>query len=495
MAEEFSITRSLFGLDPRGAADMIRQRDTKTDSDEAYRLAQLTPEQQSTYIASRGGAMAGRNVVDLAGGLMGVDTTPRPVKLAQTTQAIMRQLQQEGYDPNNVFEIRKQLSRRLAEQGFETEAAALAGEVRDEEMKDSVARATIVGKVAQAKKDTVDAQRTPAMRLAETGKFTPESLKIWETSGNFADLKLTDPDNWTAVETADKVYLVNSKGDPKDPANRVELGPAKKTGGAVEVQNQLNFQSALKSAWEKFGRDGAEADVVMDRMRKADPQGYAMLMSYGKSAVGADNVMTALGEAKPLTEAQSNLFDFASAAVKARSIVERKGWGTARPYPKVDESFLANLQTEALKNPNAPMTLNMLVAKVGDKETREFLADYFGYLLPVLRKDTGAAIAASEWVNYFNTYVPMGNANPSDNESRIERLNGRTNAMMVNAKADTGVRRRVERLEAEEAKQTKGATLLKAGREAKGKGPEAYRAWFLALPKEEQDLVREMVKR
>jgi hypothetical protein len=233
----------------------------------------------------------------------------------------------------------------------------------------------------------------------------------------------------------------------------------------------------------------------MDRMRKADPQGYAMLMSYGKSAVGADNVMTALGEAKPLTEAQSNLFDFASAAVKARSIVERKGWGTARPYPKVDESFLANLQTEALKNPNAPMTLNMLVPKVGDKETREFLADYFGYLLPVLRTDTGAAIAASEWVNYFYTYVPMGNANPSDNESRIERLNGRTNAMMVNAKADTGVRRRVERLEAEEAKQTKGATLLKAGREAKGKGPEAYRAWFLALPKEEQDLVREMVKR
>lgn len=489
MAEEYSITRSLFGLDPRSAADMVRQRDARTDSDEAYRMAQLTPAQQATYVASRGGAMAGRGVVDLAGGLMGVDTTPHPVKLAQTTQAIMRQMQQEGMDPNDTIGVRKELARRLSASGFEKEAAMLAQEAGAEELGNQKTRAEIAYKNATAIKNVTDAKNaeTPFQQLTKTGKFTPESLATYNASGDVKDLVLHDPDRYMAVETNEGVFLVN-KADPKD---KVRLGDIKPTARAGEIQTRLDWNSALKSAWDRFGKDGAPADVVIERMKKADPVGFANLMAVGKSAVGADNVMAAFGDSKPLTVEQGNLFDFASAATKGRAIIERKGWGKTRAYPKIDESTLKNVQTELMKNPNAPMLMNVVLNKFGDAETREYLADYFGYLLPILRKDTGAAIAASEWVNYFNTYVPMGNASAEDNASRSERLNHRVLAMDAQLQTDPNLRRRVDKLAELEARASEADKLIAAGRDAQRKGKDAKAAWWATLTPEQKALVKE----
>lgn len=489
MAEDYSITRSLFGLDPRQAMEATRYANEKRDSDEAYRMAQLTPAQHARYTASRGGAMAGRNVVDLAGGLMGVDTTPHPVKLAQATQAILRQLQQEGMDPNDTIGVRKQLASRLSASGFEKEAAMLAQEVGAEELNNQKTRSEIAYRNATAIKNVTDAKNaeTPFQQLTRTGKFTPESLATYNASGDVKDLVLHDPDRYMAVETKDGVFLVN-KADPND---KVRLGDVKPTAGAADVQMRLDWNAALKSAWDRFGKDGADADVVIERMRKADPVGYANLMAVGKSAVGADNVMAALGDGKPLTEAQANLFDFASAATKGRAIIERKGWGKTRAYPKIDEDTLKNVQTELMKNPNAPMMMNVVLNKFGDKETREYLADYFGYLLPILRKDTGAAIAASEWVNYFNTYVPMGNASPEDNASRSERLNHRVLAMDAQLQTDRNLRRRVDKLAELEARTTEAEKLIAAGRDAQRKGKDAKAAWWATLTPEQKALVRE----
>jgi hypothetical protein len=258
--------------------------------------------------------------------------------------------------------------------------------------------------------------------------------------------------------------------------------------------NRQAFDQAVRAAWDRYGKDGAEAEVVFERMRRADGPGFAQLMALAKEAVGADNIQQALGGSKPLTVEQGQLFDYGSAALLASDIITRKQWGTpANPFPKIDDSFLKNLQVAVAKNPNAPMTLDMVLASVGDKKTREYLADYFGALLPVLRKDTGAAIAGSEWINYFNTYVPSGNASAEDNATRIERMQGRIDALQVAIEKDPNMKRRMDGLRELQAKRTAGKDLLTQGRAAKAKGPEAYRIWFTGLTPEQQAAVREEI--
>jgi hypothetical protein len=142
--------------------------------------------------------------------------------------------------------------------------------------------------------------------------------------------------------------------------------------------------------------------------------------------------------------------------------VERKGWGKTRAYPKIDESTLKNVQTELMKNPNAPMLMNVVLNKFGDAETLEYLADYFGYLLPILRKDTGAAIAAEEWRTYFDTYIPMGGVNKTDNESRFNALTSRVRASDTELEGDSKLRRLLRNYQAKKEAASLDPNAVKA---------------------------------
>lgn len=493
MAQEFSITQSLFGLNPEAMQLAEEEKQGLLRDRQAMEFARLDPMQQASYMQRSGGLQAGRALGQLAGGLLGVDTANPQVKLAQATQAVMRQLQTEGFDPNDTVGVRKELARRLAGMGFPQQAAMLAQEVQREELEVAAKRAEIGSKQAGALKSIAEAKniQSPIDKIIATGKFNPDSIAVFKATQNPGDLVLSDPDRYGVAETAEGVFLYN-KADPTD---RLRLGDPKPTGSGASAANRVEFDKMVREVWSRYGAEGAEADEVFERFRMADGPGFAQLMALGKEAVGADNVMMALGASKPLTEAQGQLFDYRSAAVTAQNIIDRKGWGTKRAYPPVENDFISNLQTEATKNPNAPMTLNMVLAKVGNKETREFLADYFGALLPVLRKDTGAAIAASEWINYFNTYVPSSNANATDNESRVERFRGRVQAMDAAINADPALRARDRQLKKLQGDKNSEQALIKDGYAAKAKGVEAYRAWWAGLTPQQKAYVKAEAER
>jgi hypothetical protein len=456
--------------------------------------AGLDAMQSARFIANRGAAAAGYGLGKAAvnSGLFGEQAIDPRLRAAQATEAILKQMQQEGIDPSDPIKVKKELAMRLGQAGLVREATQLAQQVQMEEMDIATKRATIAKNQAATLKDLNDVKnaQTPIQKIIATGKFTPESVATYRISEDPADLVLHDPDRYGVVETAEGVELFN-KADPTD---RVRVGAPKPSGSNASMANRQEFDKAVRAAWEKYGADGSPAEVVFERMRRADGPGFAQLMAIGKEAVGADNVMQALGSSKPLTVEQGQLFDYGSAALLANDIVARKQWGTpANPFPKIDDEFIKNLQVSVAKNPNAPMTMDMILAKIGDRKTREYLADYFGALLPVLRKDTGAAIAGSEWINYFNTYVPSGNASAEDNASRVERLQGRIDALQVAIESDPNMKRRMDNLKALQEKRMTGRDLLSQGRAAKAKSPEAYRAWFTGLSPEQQKIVREEI--
>jgi len=494
MAEEMNVTRSLFGIGPAALGIQPAANEVAQVENRAIAASGLDAMQYARYTANRGAALAGHGLAKAAiqSGLFGEEAIDPRVKLAQTTQAVMRQVASSGIDPTDTIKFRKAVAQGLGQMGYPNEANMLMAEVQAEEMETEGKKVLIARNQAATLKDISDVQhaQTPIQKIIATGKFTPESVATYRISEDPADLVLSDPDRYGVVETAEGVELFN-KSDPKD---RVRVGAPKPTGSNASMANRQEFERMVRDAWARYGKDGADAATVFDRMRKADGPGFALLMATAKEAVGADNIDKALGGSKPLTVEQGQLFDYGSAALLANDIITKKGWGTAaNPFPRIDDSFLKNLQVAVAKNPNAPMTLDMVLASVGDKKTREYLADYFGVLLPVLRKDTGAAIAGSEWINYFNTYVPSGNASSEDNASRVQRMQGRIDALQVAIKADPNMNRRMEDLIQMQNKRLAGKDLLSQGRAAKANGKEAYTAWFKSLSPEQQNLVREEI--
>lgn len=421
MAEEFSITRSLFGLDPRQAADASRFMDTKRDSDEAYRMAQLTPEQQATYLASRGGAMAGRGVVDLAGGLMGVDTAPRSVKLAQATQAIMRQLQSEGYDPNDTFGIRKEMATRLAAAGFGQEATMLAQEVQNEALAQGKLRAETAAKYAGAAKDVMEAKRTPGVRFAETGKYTPESIAKYEQTGNVSDLQ--NIPGWKTVETGDGVFLVPEGLTALDANNRkTRVGDSSKGG---ENKVIAKAQGELKALVADNLRGGETVDEMLLRLERDNPKARLEIIEKARLGYGTENWTKALGTRGNPTENVLKLMVFVPRAMREYENFKKSfdtEYGGKSPLKLDDIKDTLNIIRQInTNNPGEKISSTMVLNQISDPRKRKFITDAMSVFYPDVRLQTGAAIVASEWQIALEQMLPYAD-DPDNGKFKLNRM-------------------------------------------------------------------------
>jgi hypothetical protein len=270
-------------------------------------------------------------------------------------------------------------------------------------------------------------EQDPVAKAFGAGKITPASYAKYQQTGKVEDVELHDPENWETADTASGVIAFNKQ----DPKQTVFLGASKPSirQNSTDPAKLAEFQALMKEA-----EDSGDPDAFFEKNTDKARHGGALARElYGADHSGAYFPYGAGTGA--LTEAQSNLVNYASAAKTGLSIYKNKGWGEKRQLPSLDK-VMAVITQVATQDPNKPLSLSALVTAAPDREVQEYLADAMGVLLPILRKDTGAAIAAGEWVNYMTTLIQMSNANPSDNKSRQDRLEDRVKGMLKLIDAD-----------------------------------------------------------
>lgn len=493
------ITKGLFGVNLSSAQD--------ADEDLAIRMAQLSPSGAIRASGMMAGSMMGRGLGDLAragvGYATGMDTrTPDEKRQAAQFTAI-KMIKDQGIDPDDPASYLPVVARAFQSQGLLEEAlkaATALEQLKGTRKKFDIESAKAGADVLKARTDADTERRLSSLahktqELAKTGKFTPASLSQYAETGNINDL-IGDNKKVQKVETKEGVYLV-PEDTMQDKKTWVRVGDIARSAGSAEDRETAAVKlQALMTKHRKT--DEFDADMIA-RLSEGNPEernDAAMMRALAAAAVGTDHAGRILGEGEKLTESEQQLFGYAKAADYA-SAIYNNNW-SGKPLPDVSK-LKAALQATADKNPNTPMTLQLLLTMAPDAETRRYIGDAFGMLLPVLRKDTGAAIAASEWFNYFNTYIPESVDLPQarlDKEKRMaERIigmkaltsapkyrmyNKRYEEMMANAPA-VGKKEVVPR--PKEAIQAEG-------RAAKAKGEEAFKKWKASLSPEELALIR-----
>lgn len=476
MAQEFSVTQSLFGLNPDSLLRAERDRESLALDKEAMAYTQLTPMQQATYMQRRGGMQAGQAIGRGIAGMLGVETENPQIKLAQTTQGIMRDLVREGFDPNNTYALRKEVAKRLAAAGFAQEGAALAQETAVEQVNMAAKEADTIKKLTDAKN-----QESPFEQLTKTGKFTPASLALFKKTGNVADLALAD-DKYEKVETDEGVWMVNKT----DPTDKLRLGDVKQSQSTDQwIMNKWNFlsQKAVdpktgKRDWSRLSdaeRDEAKALASSDRL-------------FGKQ--GARAMFNDLAQDIGIEEGKALAAVLRAEAFDKEFTAITKTW-----LPKGDTqsaaTFFAALRSAGEQGVAPSMVYNF----IKDPQAARYISSAIRYVNSILRRESGAAVTESEWQRYGAGYIPM----PGDSPEAVAEKE-RARKVWPQTEIDTfgpNLKTAYKNAKSRDMDMTPGAPkidtqdpLVAAGVNAKRQGDTAYRQWWGTLSKEEKDKFR-----
>jgi hypothetical protein len=501
------ITRGLFGIEVPESSDQ--------DLKDAVTFAQLSPEQSVRASGMMSGTMLGRGLGNLARAGIGYATgedvrTPDEKRQAAGRRAL-QYIQQGGVNPEDPEAYLPLVAKAFQEEGLTEDALKAAtalnglrmakGKLAVDQTNAAAATANAAAAAIRARTDAAKETRegsvaTKIQELAKTGKYTPESLKKYEVSGNINDL-IGDNKKVQKVETKDGVYLV-----PEDTMNDsktwVRVGDVVRTAGSS--QDRETAAQKLQLLMSKHRKTDEFDSDMLARLTEGTPEqrnDAAMMRALAAAAVGTDHAGRVLGEGEKLTEGEQQLFGYAKAADFASNIYTQNWSGKNLPDMS---KFKAALQAVSDKDPKAPMTLQFLLTMAPDAETRRYIGDAFGMLLPVLRKDTGAAIAASEWFNYFNTYIPESTDLPESRRDKEKRMGERIIGMraLVSAPKYRMYSKRYDEMMAAQGTPPKVirpvADIQAEGRAAKAKGEEAYKKWLSELDPEEYNAIRKKPK-
>lgn len=499
------ITRGLFGLEIPESSDQ--------DFKDAVTFAQLTPEQSVRASAMMSGQMLGRGVGQVlgaaAGGFAGIDTRDPDAKRRSAGIRALQEVQSRGINPDDPEAYLPVIAKAFQDEGLLEDALKAATALqahRQSKMKLGIdqqeATAKLMGAQAEllkagtgaAKEKREGSVENRIQELARTGKFTPASLAAYEKSGNINDLAM-DGRKVQKVETKDGVYLV-PEDSMWDQSTWVRVGDPIRAAGSS--QDRESAAAKLQSLMTKHRKsDELDADMI-SRLSEGNPEernDAAMMRALAAAAVGTDHAGRVLGEGEKLTEGEQQLFGYAKAAEFASKIY-RGNW-EGKELPDVS-AVKGALQKIADSDPKAPMTLQFLLTLSPDPAVRRYLGDAFGVLLPVLRKDTGAAIAASEWINYMNSYVGLSNDLPEARRDKDKRLNERIigmRALVSSPKYRMYTKRYDEMMAAEGAKTSNIDALLEGAKAVAGKDEATRKKFWDSLTPQEKKLLEPYLKR
>ena len=171
------ITAGLFAT-----PEQLQQAQTQQALANSATMAQLTPEQSARQMAQFGG-------YQLAGGIAGALGAQDP----QMRLAAARQQAFQGLDPNNPQAL-MQVAQKLAQAGDQQGAMQLAQQARA--VQEQLAKTSSEGVVS---------------KLLQTGKYTPESIAKFQTTGSSKDLEVIDQ---TAKPSAEWLGTAKELGLP-----------------------------------------------------------------------------------------------------------------------------------------------------------------------------------------------------------------------------------------------------------------------------------------
>ena len=259
-----SIVGGLFGADPA----VLQAQQQQADMQNAATYAQLTPMQRATMSTYQGAAGLGRQV----GGMLGMQDP----MLAQATELKQIASQFDITTPQGLEQLAQAIAGKYPQQAQQAVAAA---------QKMKLDQATIYQKMGENKN-----------ALIASGKYTPESVGLYQKSGNAADLVLVDKGLTggalekvaTAEQNISNLSSSNAEIDswitkvnPKNPT--VTFGPSSTIGAGVSNLIGSPTENALKQA-ELRRFVAREANAILMAAKGTQTEGdaqraYDMIMS------------------------------------------------------------------------------------------------------------------------------------------------------------------------------------------------------------------------
>ena len=267
------IVEGLFGVTP----EMYQQAQQQRDLEAARGFAQLSPTQQVSEMAFAGGRGLGQAI----GGLLGVEDPQ--LALIRNRQSLARQF--DINSPAGLINYATALQQIGDIQGA-TQAAGLARQIQGslaEQMQKGAAAQASMASAKKSEFEIGDVGRS--QKLAETGKYTPESINAYMQSGNISDLV-----------TIDKL----AKPVPEFVAKAVELGFGDKGtyGGYTPDQVKAINASVMK---DELDKRAAGASVVRLNVNQKQEEEFSKKRGVTQAQALDDAAILARGASQALT--------------------------------------------------------------------------------------------------------------------------------------------------------------------------------------------------
>ena len=247
----------LFGVSPQ---DILAQQQ-KADQELAMRQAQFAPGQGLMYQAASAGQRAGRSIA----GLFGIEdpALKEATQMDELKKAVASQW--DGSDPEKALELFVQEANK---RGFTSQALKASEKLTDLKMKKEEKEALIGLRKAQ----TTEAQRKGEAALKEKltspfgkvdpDKFTPESLALFQETGNYKDLVQLPKDK---VKFSDPYPMQGADGKQILVQRNLDTGQIEPIDKASRVSVSATAGTALPKNLKAIG------EVRQDFLRTIDP--------------------------------------------------------------------------------------------------------------------------------------------------------------------------------------------------------------------------------
>lgn len=394
------IVGSLFGVTPE-SLDMARQQQMR---EQAMTFAQLTPQQQITYGAALGGQQFGRSIGGLLGAedpmltlakkrqevLRGVDFNDPESLLTKSREALnIGDAQGSSALASRAMELKKAIAdqAKTAADTQKTLTDTAKGNIELLATTGAVQTLTAMGidrdKALAIAKDSklLEMYLTPttqkAFKLSETGRYTPESVAKYATSGNLADLveqdKMSKPTtDWLGAARALSIDAKPKYGDytPEEAArinqyllnkdvakNAAMRQPAQETAFA---KTRGELQAKALDAVIANAQSAQSALVALNNMDQLAKSGQLYTGPLAMTAVGASNFLNSiglLGQEQSRILANSEVYD-----KKAKDLVMQELNG--RLGAQISDADRKFIEARVPQLTNSPLARAELIAKM-----------------------------------------------------------------------------------------------------------------------------------
>lgn len=492
----FDIVKGMFGIDPSATAKTEDQQ----AEEQAIRFAQLDPDQSIRASGMLSGHRLGKGLVNLAGGLMGADMRDPQQKIQAAMENVQRRIAAGGVNVNDPASYGPLLIEEFQKMGLTQQAYLASQQLAEYNLKlrkQGVDEAELRLKAAELADKIAQPKTTWYQQGLATGKLTPASVKKYLETKDIGDIELQGPERgqYSVVKADGKVYMIHNQ----DPSKREEIGvdtesASKATRNPAAVAAQYN---ALIDKHRKS--PGESTKEVIERMRKGNPNDHALALALAREAVGADNIDALTGGSTKLTDAQQKGALQASASIRAVQDFDKQ-YGQMKSPVKMQEvqSILTELESAAGKERDIPASVAL--RKIADPVQRDYIISVARMAYPRLRLETGAAISGVEWANVLRNILPYFEDKEDTVNIKLGKAYDDARDLVLLTSGHAGGKDFLERAFPDiknfdeaiprRSAQSEKAKLQAAGRAAKAKGDDAYRAWVGTLTPQEKALLQ-----